>query len=78
LPDLRFAFTHFKPKETAAFAEQIAQINGVSSLQIAHYSSEISQDQLLQGVQLNQQLNFLIAEQQLEHWLAAAEQGGQS
>ncbi|AYA02162.1 hypothetical protein BEN74_04285 [Acinetobacter sp. WCHAc010034] len=78
LPDLRFAFTHFKPKETAAFAEQIAQINGVSSLQIAHYSSEISQEQLLQGVQLNQQLNFLIAEQQLEHWLAAAEQGGQS
>ncbi|WP_157938259.1 hypothetical protein, partial [Acinetobacter junii] len=26
LPDLRQAFTHFKPKETAAFAEQIAQL----------------------------------------------------
>lgn len=75
-PDLRFAFTHFKPKETAAFAEQIAQINGVSSMQIAHYSTEMSQEAAKpQGVQLNQQLNFLIAEQQLESWLAGTEQG---
>ena len=70
LPDLRQAFTHFKPKETAAFAEQIAQLNDVSSLDISQYISEISQAEMLQGVQLNQQLQQFLVEQNLQGWLA--------
>ena len=70
LPDLRQAFTHFKPKETAAFAEQIAQLNDVSSLDISQYMSEISQAEMLQGVQLNQQLQQFLVEQNLQGWLA--------
>ncbi|MDH0030483.1 MULTISPECIES: DUF5682 family protein [unclassified Acinetobacter] len=70
LPDLRQAFTHFKPKETAAFAEQIAQLNDVSSLDISQYISEVSQAEMLQGVQLNQQLQQFLVEQNLQGWLA--------
>lgn len=70
LPDLRQAFTHFKPKETAAFAEQIAQLNDVSSLDISQYISEVSQAEMLQGVQLNQQLQQFLIEQNLQGWLA--------
>lgn len=70
LPDLRQAFTHFKPKETAAFAEKIAQLNDVSSLDISQYISEISQAEMLQGVQLNQQLQQFLVEQNLQGWLA--------
>ncbi|MCY6412601.1 DUF5682 family protein [Acinetobacter sp. VNH17] len=70
LPDLRQAFTHFKPKETAVFAEQIAQLNDVSSLDISQYISEVSQAEMLQGVQLNQQLQQFLVEQNLQGWLA--------
>ena len=70
LPDLRQAFTHFKPKETAAFAEQIAQLNDVSSLDISQYISEVSQAEMLQGVQLNQQLQQFLVDQNLQGWLA--------
>ncbi|ENW94654.1 DUF5682 family protein [Acinetobacter sp. NIPH 298] len=70
LPDLRQAFTHFKPKETANFAEQVAQLNGVSSLEISQYSSEVSQAEMLQGVQLNQQLQQFLVEQNLQGWFA--------
>ena len=70
LPDLRQAFTDFKPKETAAFAEQIAQLNDVSSLDISQYMSEVSQAEMLQGVQLNQQLQQFLVEQNLQGWLA--------
>ena len=70
LPDLRQAFTHFKPKETAAFAEQIAQLNHVSSLDISQYISEVSQAEMLQGVRLNQQLQQFLVEQNLQGWLA--------
>ena len=70
LPDLRQAFTHFKPKETAAFAEQIAQLNDVSSLDISQYMSEVSQAEMLQGVQLNQQLQQFLVDQNLQGWLA--------
>ena len=70
LPDLRQAFTHFKPKETAAFAEQIAQLNDVSSLDISQYISEISQAEMLQGVQLNQQIQQFLVDQNLQGWLA--------
>ena len=70
LPDLRQAFTHFKPKETAAFAEQIAQLNDVSSLDISQYISEVSQAEMLQGVQLNQQIQQFLVEQNLQGWLA--------
>ncbi|WP_368567024.1 DUF5682 family protein [Acinetobacter junii] len=69
LPDLRQAFTHFKPKETAAFAEQIAQLNDVSSLDISRYISEVSQAEMLQGVQLNQQLQEFLIERNLQGWL---------
>ena len=70
LPDLRQAFTHFKPKETAAFAEQIAQLNDVSSLDISQYISEVSQAEMLQGVQLNQQIQQFLVDQNLQGWLA--------
>ncbi|ENX64777.1 hypothetical protein F884_01482 [Acinetobacter sp. CIP 102143] len=70
LPDLRQAFTYFKPKETAAFAEQIAQLNDVSSLDISQYMSEVSQAEMLQGVQLNQQLQQFLVDQNLQGWLA--------
>lgn len=70
LPDLRQAFTHFKPKETAAFAEQIAQLNDVSSLDISQYMSEVSQAEMLQGVQLNQQIQQFLVDQNLQGWLA--------
>ena len=70
LPDLRQAFTHFKPKETAAFAEQIAQLNHVSSLDISQYISEVSQAEMLQGVQLNQQIQQFLVDQNLQGWLA--------
>ena len=70
LPDLRQAFTYFKPKETAAFAGQIAQLNDVSSLDISQYMSEVSQAEMLQGVQLNQQLQQFLVEQNLQGWLA--------
>ena len=70
LPDLRQAFTYFKPKETAAFAEQIAQLNHVSSLDISQYISEVSQAEMLQGVQLNQQLQQFLVDQNLQGWLA--------
>ena len=69
LPDLRQSFTHFKPKETAAFAEQIAQLNDVSSLDISQYISEVSQAEMLQGVQLNQQLQEFLIERNLQGWL---------
>ena len=69
LPDLRQAFTHFKPKETAAFAEQIAQLNHVSILDISQYISEVSQAEMLQGVRLNQQLQQFLVEQNLQGWL---------
>ena len=69
LPDLRQAFTHFKPKETAAFAEQIAQLNHVSILDISQYISEVSQAEMLQGVQLDQQLQQFLVEQNLQGWL---------
>ena len=70
LPNLRQAFTHFKPKETAAFAEQIAQLNDVSSLDISQYISEVSQAEMLQGVQLNQQIQQFLVDQNLQGWLA--------
>ena len=70
LPDLRQAFTHFKPKETAAFAEQIAQLNDVSSLDISQYMSQVSQAEMLQGVQLNQQIQQFLVDQNLQGWLA--------
>ena len=70
LPDLRQAFTHFKPKETAAFAEKIAQLNDVSSLDISQYISEVSQAEMLQGVQLNQQIQQFLVDQNLQGWLA--------
>ena len=69
LPDLRQAFTHFKPKETADFAEQVAQLNNVSTLEITQYISEVSQEEMLQGVQLNQQLQQFLLEQNLQDWV---------
>ena len=74
LPDLRFAFTYLKPKETAHFAEHMAQLNQVSSLSLTVVSSEISQTEMLQGVQLNQQLVQLLQQQQLEMWFTQEEQ----
>lgn len=74
LPDLRFAFTYLKPKETSHFAEHMAQLNQVSSLSLTVVSSEISQTEMLQGVQLNQQLVQLLQQQQLEMWFTQEEQ----
>lgn len=70
LPDLRFAFSLFNPKQTRQIAERIAELSGLSQEVILdQVFSHLSEQQVLEGVALNQQLQHLLAEDQLLHWL---------
>lgn len=70
LPDLRFAFSQFNPKQTRQIAERIAELSGLSQEVILdQVFSHLSEQQVLEGVALNQQLQQLLLDDQLIDWL---------
>ncbi len=75
LPDLRLAFTHLKPRETASFAERIAQWNGLSVASLSQHHTEISQTDLLQGTQLQLALMASLAQDGLADWYGSGGTG---
>ncbi len=70
LPDLRFAFSQFNPKQTRQIAERIAELSGLSQEVILdQVFSHLSEQQVLEGVALNQQLQQILADDHLLDWL---------
>lgn len=70
LPDLRFAFSLFNPKQTRQIAERIAELSGLSQeVVLDQVFSHLSEQQVLEGVALNQQLQQLLSQDQLLDWL---------
>ncbi|MET3495245.1 DUF5682 family protein [Variovorax boronicumulans] len=75
LPDLRQAFTRLKPQETSDLAGRVAGLHGLGeaqgeSLYQVHY--ETSEDDLLEGAQLQLALAECLRRDGLAAWLAAA------
>lgn len=68
LPDLRHAFTVFKPQETAQLAEALAG-PGEAALAEHHYAT--TEADLLAGVALQARLAASLARDGLDHWLRA-------
>jgi hypothetical protein len=68
LPDLRHAFTVFKPQETAQLAEALAG-PGEAALAEHHYAT--TEADLLAGVALQARLAASLARDGLDHWLPA-------
>ena len=69
LPELRFSFAQLKPKQTAQLAEQLASWNGLSSQDLLHHATALSQTELLEGTALNAQLLQALQQDGLWHWL---------
>lgn len=69
LPDLRLAFTGLKPMQTNDFAQQIANLHGVSSTEVTQYQGQLGESDMLQGVALNQQLDKILESQGLKSWV---------
>lgn len=69
LPELRFSFAQLKPKQTAQLAEQLANWNGLSSQDLLHHATALSQAELLEGAALNAQLLQALQQDGLWHWL---------
>lgn len=69
LPDLRFAFSQFNPKQTRQIAERIAELSGLSQEVILdQVFSHLNEQQVLEGVALNQQLHHLLTHDHLIDW----------
>ena len=69
LPDLRYIFSQLTPKQSTQVSKLIAQITGLGNDTILdQVLSHISEQDVLQGVQLNQQLYKIFAYDHLEHW----------
>lgn len=68
LPDLRFAFTHLKPRETASFADRIAAMNGLAAASLTQHHSDISLTELMQGTQLQVALQDSLSRDGLLAW----------
>ncbi|MCU4319557.1 hypothetical protein KTH44_10500 [Acinetobacter bereziniae] len=75
LPDLRYIFSQLTPKQSTQVSKLIAQITGLGNDTILdQVLSHISEQDVLQGVQLNQQLYKIFAYDHLEHWVANSKQ----
>ena len=69
LPDLRYAFSQLNPKQTSVVAKRIAKLTGLSQdLVLDQVFGQLSEAEVLQGVQLNQQLQQLLAHDHLLPW----------
>jgi hypothetical protein len=68
LPDLRYAFTHLKPRETASFADRIAQWNGLLGVNLTQHHGEISLSELMVGTQLHVALQDSLSSDGLLAW----------
>jgi hypothetical protein len=71
LPDLRYIFSQLTPKQCTQVSKLIAKITGLGDEVILdQVLSHIAEQDVLHGVQLNQQLQKIFAHDHLEHWLA--------
>ena len=69
LPDLRYAFSQLNPKQSSVVAKRIAKLTGLSQdLVLDQVFGQLSEAEVLQGVQLNQQLQQLLAHDHLLPW----------
>ncbi|AOA57363.1 DUF5682 family protein [Acinetobacter larvae] len=69
LPDLRYAFSQLNPKQSQTIAEKIATLSGLSSQDVLdQVFAQFSEQDMLQGLQLNQQLQHLYGHDQLQDW----------
>lgn len=60
LPDLRLSFTGLKPMQTNEFAEQVANLHDVDATQVTQYQAKLSEEDMMQGLRLNQQLEKVL------------------
>ncbi|PUA29014.1 MAG: hypothetical protein B0W54_10305 [Cellvibrio sp. 79] len=74
LPELRRAFTYLQPQETDQLARTVCTLNG-STETIFEYNQTLSEQDLHQGLQLQQALHNALVSDGLAHWLAATTNG---
>ncbi|TCM61805.1 hypothetical protein EC844_12723 [Acinetobacter calcoaceticus] len=71
LPDLRYVFSQLSPKQTRQVAGRIAELTGLSDeVVLDQVFAHISEQDLLAGVELNQQLQQLLAFDHLSAWFS--------
>ena len=69
LPDLRYIFSQLTPKQSSKIAKLIAQITGLGDeIILDQVLSHIGEKDVLQGIQLNQQLNAMFEYDHLKQW----------
>lgn len=62
LPTIRLAFTRLKPIQTHQLAKQVASLHAVSATEL-QIDSDVSEAEMLQGIQLNQQVRAKLESQ---------------
>jgi hypothetical protein len=70
LPQLRQAFTYLQPQETDQLAQAICALNGQNDA-LFTYHQELTEQDLLQGLELQKALQAALTHDALSHWLPA-------
>ncbi|KAA8734319.1 hypothetical protein F4V57_04945 [Acinetobacter qingfengensis] len=79
LPDLRYIFSQLSPQQSQCISEKISQYTGLQNdLVLDQVYGHISEQEMLLGAALNQQLKTMLEKNQLQEWINTSIQTGES